>query len=59
MIRLMWTSAFTTGLFCAGFAAVIDAVTEQLSMLQVIALAAVSGTLGSLFAQLVWGRKAK
>ena len=49
----MWISAFTTGLFCAGFAAIVDAVTDQLSASQVIIFAAISGTFGSLFAQYV------
>lgn len=59
MMRLMWTSAFATGFFCAGFAAVIDAVTDQLSMWQVIGLPALSGTMGSIFAQLLLGRTGK
>ena len=53
----MWVSAFTTGVFCAGFAAVVDALTDQLLVWQVICLAALSGTLGSLFAQFILGRR--
>jgi hypothetical protein len=57
MIKFIWISALTTGLFCAGFAAVIDAVTDHLGMIQVICLAGISGTLGSLFAHYVVGRR--
>lgn len=59
MTRFMWVSALMTGLFCAGFAAVVDALTDQLMVWQVIALAALSGTLGSLFAQMVLGRSGR
>lgn len=55
MMRIVWTSALVTGLFCAGFAAIVDQITDQLSVGQVIGLAALSGTLGSVFAQLVLG----
>ena len=49
-------SALATGVFCAGFAAVVDAVTNALTMWQVIGLALVSGFCGSVFASLVLGR---
>lgn len=50
MMKVAITSAMATGFFCAVFAGVIDAVTDQLSMVQVIVLAGISGSLGSLFA---------
>ena len=46
-----------TALFCAAFAGVVDALTMALSAGQVVALGAVSGGLGSLFAQLVLRRE--
>ena len=50
-------TSLMTGLFCACFAAVVDAVTDALSMWQVIVLGGISGTMGSLVAQLVLGRR--
>jgi hypothetical protein len=55
-MRMVLLSATATGVFCAGFAAVVDAVTDALSMWQVIGLAMVSGFCGSIFASLVLGR---
>ena len=45
-----------TGLFCAGFAVVVDVITDALPMMTVVVLAFVSGFLGSVFAQTVMGR---
>ncbi|MCC1491646.1 hypothetical protein [Cognatishimia sp. F0-27] len=56
-MRLVLMTSAMTGLFCAGFAAFVDVVTEALSMGTLIALAFVSGFLGSLFAQVVLGRR--
>lgn len=57
----MWTAILTTslmtGVFCAGFALVVDVVTEALSLWGVAGLAFVSGFCGSLVAQLVLKRK--
>ncbi|NNF23985.1 MAG: hypothetical protein HKN63_04175 [Rhodobacteraceae bacterium] len=47
------TSALLTGAFCAGFAVVIEQATDMLATGSVILFAALSGFLGSLFAQLV------
>lgn len=55
MKAVILTSAMT-GVFCAAFALVVDFVTEQLTVGQVILLAAASGSIGSLAAQLVLGR---
>ncbi len=55
MQQVILTSVLT-GLFCAGFAGVIDAITDALTMWQVIGLGAVSGLCGSLVSQLVLGR---
>lgn len=56
----MWvtilTTSLMTGVFCAGFALVIDVVTEALSLWSVVALAFVSGFCGSLAAQVVLKR---
>jgi hypothetical protein len=56
MIRATFIAAVLTGVFCAGFAAVIGFVTDTLPMLMVIVLAFVSGFLGSLFARFVLGK---
>ncbi|MEM1234417.1 MAG: hypothetical protein AAGH70_09840 [Pseudomonadota bacterium] len=48
-------AAIATGVFCAGFAFVIDLVTDALAVWQVIGLAAVSGFCGSLFGNTVTG----
>jgi len=45
--------AALTGIFCIGFALIVDLVTEALPLAQVIVLSFVSGFLGSLFAQTV------
>ncbi|MGR3492160.1 MAG: hypothetical protein ACU0DW_08890 [Shimia sp.] len=46
-------TAVATAVFCAGFAFVVDAITDALSVLQVIGLAAISGFFGSLFGTVV------
>ncbi|MEL7117542.1 MAG: hypothetical protein AAGP08_18490 [Pseudomonadota bacterium] len=56
-MRMVLVSALATGVFCAAFAAVVDAITDALNMWQVIALAMVSGFCGSLFASLLLGRR--
>ena len=56
MIRVTLIAATLTGLFCAAFAGVIDAITDALPMLTVIILAFVSGFLGSLFARIILGK---
>ena len=53
MIRSIFVSAGLTGVFCAGFAGVIDLSTNMLETQSVIMLAFVSGFLGSIFAQTV------
>ena len=53
MRRAILMTALLTGVFCAGFAVIVDAVTDALPMLAAIALAFVSGFCGSLFAQIV------
>lgn len=53
MIRAVVTTAALTGVFCAGFAMVVDLITDALPMLVAIALAFFSGFCGSLFAQFV------
>jgi hypothetical protein len=46
-----------TGVFCAVFAAIVDLITDALSMWAVICLAFVSGFTGSLLAQVILKRK--
>ncbi len=57
MTRAILIAALTTGAFCAVFASVVDVVTDALTMWQVAIAGFISGTLGSLFAALVWRRK--
>ena len=61
MIKSLLVSAGLTGVFCAGFAGVIDLSTNMLETQSVIMLAFISGFLGSIFSQTVlrnWrGRK--
>ena len=57
MTRAILVAALTTGAFCAVFAGFVDAITDALTMGQVIVLGGVSGFLGSLFAALVWRNK--
>lgn len=56
MMRPVIFTAFVTGLFCLGFAAVVDALTDALPMMVALGLAFCSGFLGSLFAQLILKR---
>lgn len=51
MVRMILATAVVTGVFCAIFAIVVDAVTDALPMLAAIGLAFVSGFLGSLVGQ--------
>ena len=46
-----------TGVFCAGFAVVVDLITNALEMWMVIAVAFASGFTGSLLAQLLLKRE--
>jgi uncharacterized membrane protein len=57
MSRVVLVAALTTGVFCAVFASVVDAVTDALSMWQVAIAGGISGFLGSLFASLVLGKR--
>jgi len=50
-------AAIATGLFCAWFAFVVDAITDALAAWQVMSLAAVSGFCGSLFGNSLVGRR--
>ena len=56
MLRPMLASAALTGLFCAIFAAGVDAITDALTLGQVMVAGAISGFLGSLFGQTVLRR---
>ena len=49
--------AFMTGAFCAVFAMLVDFATNQLAIWQIAIAGPTSGFLGSLFAQLVLGRR--
>ncbi len=51
MLRAFLIPAALTGCFCAGFAWLIDTTTDMLGTQSVLALAFVSGFLGSLFAK--------
>lgn len=57
MARMIFATSLMTGVFCAGFAVVVDALTDALPMILAIAVAFASGFLGSLFAQLVLHRQ--
>ncbi len=57
MSRTILLAALTTGAFCAVFAGVVDAVTDALTLGQVVAVGGVSGILGSLFASYVIRRR--
>jgi len=50
-------TATVAGGFCALFALTVDVITDALSMAQALALAGLSGFLGSLVGQLVIGRR--
>ncbi|NND17191.1 MAG: hypothetical protein HKN98_01295 [Silicimonas sp.] len=55
-MRTVLLSAVLTGVFCAGFAVLIDRATDMLMQNQIIAISFASGFLGSIFAQTVLGR---
>ena len=55
-MRSLLIAALVTGAFCAAFAFVVDAITDVLTMWQVIGVAAVSGFCGSIFASFILGR---
>ncbi|WP_425098559.1 hypothetical protein [Tropicibacter sp. S64] len=50
-------TSLLTGVFCAIFSAVVGALSMAFSPMVLIALSFVSGFCGSLFAQLVMGRR--
>jgi hypothetical protein len=52
-------TASVAGVFCAGFALVVNTVTEALNVAQVLALAGISGFLGSLVGQILCRRGEK
>jgi hypothetical protein len=56
VIRPILLSAALTGIFCAGFAVLIDWATDMLMRNQIILVSFASGFLGSLFAQTVLSR---
>lgn len=56
MIRPILISAVLTGVFCSGFAVIIDLATDMLERQQLILVSFASGFLGSLFAQTVLSR---
>jgi hypothetical protein len=58
-MRMVLLSACATGVFCAGFAAVVDVITEALTLWQVVTLAMISGFCGSIFAQFILGRRSR
>ena len=53
MLKVVLTSAVLTGVFCAGFATVIDLATDMLERQQVVVISFFSGFFGSIFAQVV------
>lgn len=52
-MRTLLLSACLTGVFCAGFATVVDLLADMLSRPTVMGVSFVSGFLGSIFAQTV------
>ena len=56
MKRFSLISALLTALFCSAFAVAVDAVLNMVTAAQVAMIAALSGFLGSLFAQFVLNR---
>ncbi|SMX24477.1 hypothetical protein [Boseongicola aestuarii] len=56
MVRPILLSAVLTGLFCSGFAVIIDLATDMLERQKLILVSFASGFLGSLFAQTVLSR---
>lgn len=59
MVRSVIISAVLTGVFCGGFALLIDVATDMLDRGNVVLFSFTSGFLGSLFAQLVLRRSGK
>ena len=57
MMRQILTTSVLTGGFCAIFAGGVDAVTDALTMWQVMILGGISGATGSLIAQLLTGKQ--
>ncbi len=57
MSRTILTAALLTGGFCAGFAVVIDWLTDMLAWGQLFGISFASGFLGSIFASLVLRRR--
>ena len=55
-MRAVLLTSLMTGGFCALFAGVVDAVTDALTVWQVMMLGGISGLSGSLIAQLILGR---
>jgi len=53
MLKVVLTSAVLTGVFCAGFATIIDLATDMLERQQVVLISFLSGFFGSIFAQIV------
>ena len=56
MIKAVVIPAILTGVFCAGFAVVIDQLTNMIERTQVILVSFISGFLGSIFARFVLGK---
>ena len=56
ILRALLIPEALTGLFCAGFAAGIDFLTDMLERQQVLLVSFISGFCGSLFAALVLGK---
>ncbi len=52
-MRTLVLSACLTGLFCAGFATVVDLLADMLDRTSVMIVSFISGFLGSIFAQTV------
>ena len=52
-MKTLILSACLTGIFCAGFATVVDLLADMLSRPSVMAISFISGFLGSIFAQTV------
>ncbi|MEL7027360.1 MAG: hypothetical protein AAGO57_09070 [Pseudomonadota bacterium] len=52
-MKTLLVSACLTGLFCAGFATVVDLLADMLNRSSVMIISFISGFLGSIFAQTV------
>ena len=53
VLKSLLISAVLTGVFCAGFATIIDLATDMLERQQVVVISFLSGFFGSIFAQVV------